>query len=161
MRVFEGGSPRRAHRSFPSSKSWRLQVGFRTLNKNHVIHLPLSLRLAHPPLAPRHTLAAHRQHDLLGAPCAPLLCTITVVHLLSLQDGCVIDAASVKGFCLDRNGIFMLDRVSTRKRVVVTTCIPLSPGAIIKDFKGSARIPARSTIPAIRAARRSGHCSRS
>ncbi|KAF7975487.1 hypothetical protein HWV62_9401 [Athelia sp. TMB] len=53
--------------------------------------------------------------------------------LLTLKDGCAIDSALVRGFCVERDGFFRLDRIEVGKRAVVNTYTALSPGAVIKD----------------------------
>ncbi|KZP11554.1 AMP-dependent synthetase and ligase [Athelia psychrophila] len=53
--------------------------------------------------------------------------------LLELQDGCAVDAALVRGFCVERDGFFRLDRITIGKRAVINTFTSISPGAVIKD----------------------------
>ncbi|KAF7975489.1 hypothetical protein HWV62_9405 [Athelia sp. TMB] len=53
--------------------------------------------------------------------------------LLTLKDGCAIDSALVRGFCVERDGFFRLDRVEVGRRAVVNTYTALSPGAVVKD----------------------------
>ncbi|KZP02532.1 hypothetical protein FIBSPDRAFT_1037927 [Athelia psychrophila] len=60
---------------------------------------------------------------------------VTVVRIVPLQDGYVVDAIMVKRFCVGQDRIFRLYRASITKHVVVTTCSCLLPGTIIKDFK--------------------------
>ncbi|KZP20904.1 hypothetical protein FIBSPDRAFT_525479 [Athelia psychrophila] len=91
-----------------------------------VFSYALRLHTAHPPLAPRPALAADQPHGLRGAPCfrrPPLRYHLRIVaRLWPPKDGGVADAATIKGICIGRGGIFRFDRVGirTRKRVVVT-----------------------------------------
>jgi hypothetical protein len=53
--------------------------------------------------------------------------------LLNFQDECRIDAAQIRGFCVERNGFFRLDYVQLGCKVVVNTHTVVSPGAVIAD----------------------------
>lgn len=53
--------------------------------------------------------------------------------LLTLKDGCSIDTALVRGFCVERDGYFRLDNIVVGRRAVVNTYTQLSPGADIPD----------------------------
>jgi hypothetical protein len=53
--------------------------------------------------------------------------------LLTLRDGCCIDASLIRGFCVERNGYFRLDKIVVGRRAVINTYTQLSPGAVIPD----------------------------
>lgn len=53
--------------------------------------------------------------------------------LLTLRDGCRVDAALVRGFCVEREGHFRLDNVVVGERAVVNTFTQIAPGAVIPD----------------------------
>ncbi|KAI3616310.1 peroxisomal-coenzyme a synthetase, partial [Moniliophthora roreri] len=53
--------------------------------------------------------------------------------LLTLGDGCRIDAATVRGFCVEREGSFSLRNISIGRRAVINTYTWISPGAVIPD----------------------------
>ena len=53
--------------------------------------------------------------------------------LLHLQDGCRIDDAQVRGFCVERNGFFRLDHVHIGRNVTINTYTVVCPGAVIPD----------------------------
>ncbi|KAJ6485740.1 acetyl-CoA synthetase-like protein [Mycena sanguinolenta] len=51
--------------------------------------------------------------------------------LLTFQDGCRVDAALVRGFAVEREGRFQLDRVVIGEKAVVNTFTQLAPGSRI------------------------------
>ncbi|KAJ7717143.1 acetyl-CoA synthetase-like protein [Mycena metata] len=53
--------------------------------------------------------------------------------LLTFNDGCVVDKALIRGFCVDRDGFFTLDRITIGKNAVVNTYTQIAPGAVIPD----------------------------
>ncbi|KAJ6528632.1 acetyl-CoA synthetase-like protein [Mycena vulgaris] len=53
--------------------------------------------------------------------------------LLTFGDGCVIDNAVIRGFCVEREGFFTLDTVTIGRYAVINTYTQISPGAIIPD----------------------------
>ncbi|KAJ7732272.1 acetyl-CoA synthetase-like protein [Mycena olivaceomarginata] len=53
--------------------------------------------------------------------------------LLTFGDGCVVDNALIRGFCVEREGFFTLDRVSIGRYATVNTYTQISPGAAIPD----------------------------
>ncbi|KAJ6605825.1 AMP-dependent synthetase and ligase [Mycena sp. CBHHK59/15] len=53
--------------------------------------------------------------------------------LLTLRDGCRVDTALVRGFCVEREGFFRLDNIVIGERAVVNTFTQISPGAVIPD----------------------------
>ena len=53
--------------------------------------------------------------------------------LITLKDGCAVDSALVRGFCVERDGYFRLDRITVGRRAVVNTYTQLAPGANIPD----------------------------
>lgn len=55
------------------------------------------------------------------------------MDLLTLKDGCAVDDALVRGFCVERDGYFRLDKIVIGKKAVINTYTQLSPGAIIQD----------------------------
>ncbi|KAI0360304.1 acetyl-CoA synthetase-like protein [Trametes cingulata] len=53
--------------------------------------------------------------------------------LLYFEDGCRIDKALVRGFCVERDGFFRLDPVVVGRNAAVNTYTNISPGAIIPE----------------------------
>ncbi|KAJ7189098.1 acetyl-CoA synthetase-like protein [Mycena filopes] len=53
--------------------------------------------------------------------------------LLTFNDGCVVDKALIRGFCVERDGFFTLDRISIGRNAVVNTYTQIAPGAVIPD----------------------------
>ncbi|KAI0674678.1 acetyl-CoA synthetase-like protein [Trametes maxima] len=53
--------------------------------------------------------------------------------LLYFEDGCRIDKALVRGFCVERDGFFRLDPIVVGKNAAVNTYTVISPGAIIPE----------------------------
>ncbi|KAJ7753545.1 acetyl-CoA synthetase-like protein [Mycena metata] len=53
--------------------------------------------------------------------------------LLTFNDGCVIDNALIRGFCVEREGFFTLDTVSIGRYATVNTYTQIAPGASIPD----------------------------
>ncbi|KAF7353378.1 Peroxisomal-coenzyme a synthetase [Mycena sanguinolenta] len=53
--------------------------------------------------------------------------------LLTFGDGCVVDNALIRGFCVERDGLFTLDRISIGRFATVNTYTQISPGAVIPD----------------------------
>ncbi|KAJ7262978.1 acetyl-CoA synthetase-like protein [Mycena rebaudengoi] len=53
--------------------------------------------------------------------------------LLTFSDGCVVDNALIRGFCVEREGFFTLDRVSIGRHAVINTHTQIAPGAVIAD----------------------------
>ncbi|KAJ7870970.1 acetyl-CoA synthetase-like protein [Mycena olivaceomarginata] len=53
--------------------------------------------------------------------------------LLTFEDGCIVDNALIRGFCVEREGFFTLDRVSIGRYATVNTYTQISPGAAIPD----------------------------
>ncbi|KAF8998261.1 acetyl-CoA synthetase-like protein [Cyathus striatus] len=53
--------------------------------------------------------------------------------LLHIGDGCRIDAALVRGFCVERDGYFRLDNIIIGRGVTINTYTQISPGAVIPD----------------------------
>ena len=53
--------------------------------------------------------------------------------LLTLQDGCRLDAETLRGFCVERDGCFRLAPVTIGTRTVVNPFTSISPGASIAD----------------------------
>ncbi|OJT02767.1 hypothetical protein TRAPUB_6623 [Trametes pubescens] len=53
--------------------------------------------------------------------------------LLYLEDGCRVDKALVRGFCVERDGFFRLDPIVIGKNAAVNTYTNISPGAIIPE----------------------------
>lgn len=43
------------------------------------------------------------------------------VDLPTLGDGCKIDHAKIRGFCMERGGLFRLDRVNIGRGAVINT----------------------------------------
>ncbi|KAF8997871.1 AMP-dependent synthetase and ligase [Cyathus striatus] len=53
--------------------------------------------------------------------------------LLNIGDGCRIDAALVRGFCVERDGHFRLDNIVIGRGTTINTYTQISPGAVIPD----------------------------
>ncbi|KAF8159331.1 AMP-dependent synthetase and ligase [Crassisporium funariophilum] len=53
--------------------------------------------------------------------------------LITLLDGCRVDTASVRGFCVETEGSFRLEPITIGARAFVNTYTFLSPGATIPD----------------------------
>lgn len=53
--------------------------------------------------------------------------------LLTLQDGCRLDAQILRGFCVERDGYFRLAPVTIGTQAIVNTYTNISPGASIAD----------------------------
>jgi hypothetical protein len=53
--------------------------------------------------------------------------------LLTFGDGCVVDNALIRGFCVEREGFFTLDRISIGNYAIINTYTQLSPGAKIPN----------------------------
>ncbi|KAJ7663603.1 AMP-dependent synthetase and ligase [Mycena rosella] len=53
--------------------------------------------------------------------------------LLTFGDDCVIDTALLRGFCVEREGFFTLDRITVGRHAVVNTYTQIAPGAVIPD----------------------------
>ncbi|KAJ6465007.1 acetyl-CoA synthetase-like protein [Mycena sanguinolenta] len=53
--------------------------------------------------------------------------------LLTFGDGCVVDNALIRGFCVEREGFFTLDRISIGRYAIVNTYTQISPGAVVPD----------------------------
>ena len=52
--------------------------------------------------------------------------------LLTLHDGCLIDSAVIRGFCVERDGFFRLGTVTIGERGVINTYTTVSPGVVIE-----------------------------
>ncbi|KAI0639967.1 acetyl-CoA synthetase-like protein [Trametes polyzona] len=53
--------------------------------------------------------------------------------LLTLHDGCRIDNALVRGFCVERDGCFRLDPIVIGRGATINTYTQVAPGAMIPD----------------------------
>lgn len=53
--------------------------------------------------------------------------------LLTFEDGCHIDSALVRGFCVEREGCFRLEPIVIGKRAIVNSYTQISPGAVIPE----------------------------
>lgn len=53
--------------------------------------------------------------------------------LIRLEDGCRLDTALIRGFCVERDGQFRLDNIVIGKNAVVNTYTQVAPGAHIPD----------------------------
>ncbi|KAK7038712.1 hypothetical protein VNI00_010596 [Paramarasmius palmivorus] len=53
--------------------------------------------------------------------------------LLTFADGCRIDAATVRGFCVEREGLFRLEPIMIGRRAVINTYTWISPGSSIPE----------------------------
>ncbi|KAJ7075250.1 acetyl-CoA synthetase-like protein [Mycena belliarum] len=51
--------------------------------------------------------------------------------LLTFRDGCRVDSALIRGFCVERDGHFRLDNIVVEEKAVVNTFTQISPGAVI------------------------------
>ena len=52
--------------------------------------------------------------------------------LLTLHDGCLIDSAVVRGFCVERDGFFRLGTITIGECSVINTFTTISPGAVVE-----------------------------
>ncbi|KAF5338042.1 hypothetical protein D9758_014244 [Tetrapyrgos nigripes] len=53
--------------------------------------------------------------------------------LLTLEDGCRIDKALIRGFCVEREGMIRLAPVVIGRKAVINTYTQISPGAIVPE----------------------------
>ncbi|KAK7056427.1 hypothetical protein VNI00_002982 [Paramarasmius palmivorus] len=53
--------------------------------------------------------------------------------LLTLSDGCRIDVATIRGFCVEREGLFRLEPITIGRRAVINTYTWISPGSSIPE----------------------------
>ena len=53
--------------------------------------------------------------------------------LLHIHDDVKIDSALIRGFCVERDGFFRLDRVVVGRDATINTYTQVSPGAVIPD----------------------------
>lgn len=53
--------------------------------------------------------------------------------LLEFKDGCRVDKALVRGFCVEREGHFRLGKIVIGKNATINTYTQIAPGAIIPD----------------------------
>jgi acetyltransferase-like isoleucine patch superfamily enzyme len=53
--------------------------------------------------------------------------------LLTFRDGCRVDTALIRGFCVEREGYFRLDNIVIGKKAIINTFTQISPGAVIPD----------------------------
>ncbi|KAJ7493280.1 acetyl-CoA synthetase-like protein [Mycena galericulata] len=53
--------------------------------------------------------------------------------LLTFRDGCRVDTALIRGFCVEREGQFTLGRIVIGEKAIINTFTQISPGAIIAD----------------------------
>jgi hypothetical protein len=62
-----------------------------------------------------------------------LFAAVGEFDLLEFQDGCRVDRSVVRGFCVEREGTFKLDKVVLEKNVVVNTYTQITPGTVLKE----------------------------
>ncbi|KAJ7470173.1 hypothetical protein B0H11DRAFT_2434312 [Mycena galericulata] len=53
--------------------------------------------------------------------------------LYTFRDGCRVDTALIRGFCVEREGQFSLGRIVIGEKAIINTFTQISPGAIIAD----------------------------
>jgi len=53
--------------------------------------------------------------------------------LLTLQDGCRLDTASIRGFCVEREGFFRLAPITIGRKAFVNNHTFISPGSNISE----------------------------
>lgn len=53
--------------------------------------------------------------------------------LLTFREGCIVDGACVRGFCVEREGCFTLDRIVVGRNAVINTYTQISPGTMVPD----------------------------
>ncbi|KAJ7708845.1 acetyl-CoA synthetase-like protein [Mycena rosella] len=53
--------------------------------------------------------------------------------LLTFRDGCRVDTALIRGFCVEREGYFRLDKIVIGEKAIINTFTQISPGAVIAD----------------------------
>ncbi|KAJ7780297.1 AMP-dependent synthetase and ligase [Mycena maculata] len=51
--------------------------------------------------------------------------------LLTFRDGCRVDTALIRGFCVEREGYFRLDNIVIGEKAIINTFTQISPGAVI------------------------------
>lgn len=66
---------------------------------------------------------------------------------LELKDGYAIDSVLVRGFYVERDGFFRLDKISIERKAVIDTYTSLSPGCVTKN--GEAPIELRRPKPQV------------
>ncbi|TBU29893.1 acetyl-CoA synthetase-like protein [Dichomitus squalens] len=59
--------------------------------------------------------------------------TLGEYDLLTFHDGCRIDNALVRGFCIERDGFFRLEPIVIGRGAVVNTYTQIAPGATVPD----------------------------
>ncbi|KAI8995280.1 acetyl-CoA synthetase-like protein [Trametes punicea] len=59
--------------------------------------------------------------------------TLAEYDLLTLHDGCRIDNALIRGFCVERDGCFRLEPIVIGRGATVNTYTQVAPGAVIPD----------------------------
>ena len=74
-------------------------------------------------------LGAHIGKDVLISDRAEL----REPDLLTFGDNCLVDNANIRGFCVERNGLFRLDRVTIGRGAAINTYTAIAPGAMIPD----------------------------
>ncbi|KAK7062500.1 peroxisomal-coenzyme a synthetase [Favolaschia claudopus] len=53
--------------------------------------------------------------------------------LLTFEDGCVVDNALIRGFCVERQGFFTLGRITIGRYAIINTYTQIAPGSFIPD----------------------------
>ena len=74
-------------------------------------------------------LGAHIGKDVLISDRAEL----REPDLLTLGDNCMVDHSNIRGFCVERDGLFRLDRVTIGRGAAINTYTAIAPGAVIPD----------------------------
>ena len=74
-------------------------------------------------------LGAHIGKDVLISDGAEL----SEPDLLTLGDNCLVDHSNIRGFCVERDGLFRLERVIIGRGAVTNTYTNIAPGSMIPD----------------------------
>ncbi|KAJ6485731.1 acetyl-CoA synthetase-like protein [Mycena sanguinolenta] len=95
-----------------------------------------SLRIAGRGIFSMHPALEVLYYRLLGARIGRNVCIskdarLGEYDLLTFKDGCRVDTALVRGFAVEREGYFRLDRVVIGERAVVNTFTQIAPGSRI------------------------------
>jgi hypothetical protein len=76
-----------------------------------------------------HLLGARIGHDVQVSQTAAL----GEFDLLTFRDGCKIDKALIRGFCVERDGFFRLAPIEIGRNAIINTYTQIAPGAQIPD----------------------------
>ncbi|KIM44384.1 hypothetical protein M413DRAFT_67790 [Hebeloma cylindrosporum] len=97
-----------------------------------------SLRIAGRGIFSLHPSLTVLYYRLLGASIGRDVCIddrtrLYECDLIALQDGCHLDTATLRGFCIERDGYFRLEPITIGRRAFVNTYTSISPGFHVPD----------------------------